>query len=613
MCGLIGSLKLTGSALPLSLAPLRHRGPDGDGAWFSPDHRCWLGHTRLAIQDLSEAGSQPITSHCGRMVLVFNGEIYNHLQLRSYLPLSTWRGHSDSETLVEGLAHVGPAFLSELYGMFAFAAYDIQNNELWLGRDRFGIKPLYVSSQTDGLTFASEKRALPSTHELTPQLVSQVLTFGHPTTPPRLFELPSPSSPVTSIPPGILVRINQVGQFYPLYLSNLRQQIASDDPAYLSPPPRSLSQASSILRDLLDEVISEHLLGDVPVACFLSSGLDSGILAAIASRQKYGPISTFTVALPGTPQDEGIMANQMAKHCGTHHHELIIEHDEALIWVENALALLDSPSADAINSFIISKAVANHGIKVALSGLGADELFGGYPSHRIIPLLRSLRFLPGCLRRTLLRTFTPRLECKVQDVELWDDWHLSIALRRWASNADLNSAGASPFQCPDPPPHPSFDTWGMCTWAELFGYTEPMLLRDADVMSMACGLEIRVPYLDYRIVEFALFTARRFQRPGKYLLRSAFSDLFPPRYLSREKQGFALPMKAWMLGPLRPLCRTRLEFLRDSGCLDPTWIAQQWASFEAGYLNWPRAWSLVVLGEFAYRDSTINKGESAHC
>jgi asparagine synthase (glutamine-hydrolysing) len=204
-----------------------------------------------------------------------------------------------------------------------------------------------------------------------------------------------------------------------------------------------------------------------------------------------------------------------------------------------------------------------------------------------------------------VRSITPRIARKIQDVDHWDDWHLAIALRRWASNADLSSAGAIPFEWPEPPPHVRLDTWGMCTWAELFGYTEPMLLRDSDAMSMACGLEIRVPFLDHRIVEFALSTGRRFQRPGKLFLRDTFSDLFPPGYLSRAKQGFALPMKDWMLGPLLPLCRTRLDCLCDSGYLDPIWIEEQWASFEAGYLNWPRVWSLVVLGEFAHRASSF--------
>ena len=603
MCGLIGSFSYSGRSVPFPLASIRHRGPDGEGTWLSSDQRCWLGHTRLAIQDLSVAGAQPISSSCGRITLVFNGEIYNHLDLRASLLLSFWRGHSDSETLVEGLAQEGHLFLTKLRGMFAFAAYDNQSNELILARDPLGIKPLYLLPRPDCLAFASEKRALASNQQLNPQLVSQVLAFGHSITPARLPNLSSlPAHPV-SLPAGTLLRISQCGQIHASYFWRFQSDSHFNYTPCSSPIASNLRHASTLLRELIELVVSQHLLADVPVACFLSSGLDSGILAALASRQRDDPISTFTVALPGSPQDEGFWAAQMANHCSSNHHELRIDEEQALLWVESALSALDTPTADAINTFIISKSVSRHGIKVALSGLGADEIFGGYPTHRVIPLLRSIAFIPKALRINLLRILSPRIARKVQDVEHWDDWYLSLSLRCWASNADLRSAGANPFQWPGSPPHVTLDTWGMCTWAELYGYTEPMLLRDSDAMSMACGLEIRVPFLDQRIVEFALSTARRFQRPGKFLLRSACSDLFPTGYLNRTKQGFGLPMKSWMLGPLLPLCRTRLDCLCDSGYLDPLWIDQQWALFEAGHLNWPRAWSLVVLGEFALRDS----------
>ena len=602
MCGIIGSFNFAGPASPLSLEPIRHRGPDGDGSWHSSDQRCWFGHTRLAIQDPSEAGSQPITSHCGRMTMVFNGEIYNHLQLRSALLFSNWRGHSDSETLVEGLAQLGPSFLSGLCGMFAFAAYDNNSKQLLLCRDSFGIKPLYICSQTDGLTFASERRALVARAQLSPQLVTQVLAFGHLSTPTHLPKHPSSLPEVKSLPAGVAVLVGHAGVFEVSTVKKLTEDSSSRWSSLSSGKGASSTHASTLLKKLLEDVVKQHLLADVPVACFLSSGLDSGILAALACRESIAAISTFTVALPGSPHDESIRARQMAEHCGSRHHELVIHTDQALLWVENALTALDSPTVDAINTYIISKAVANHGIKVALSGLGADELFGGYPSHRIVPLLRSLKYLPLSIRHYLLKAFIPRIARKTQDLVQWDDWHLALSLRRWASNADLNSAGVPPFQWPDPPPHDGLSTWGICSWAELFGYTEPMLLRDADAMSMACGLEIRVPFLDHRIVEFALFRARCFQRPGKAFLRSTFLDLFPPGYLNRSKQGFALPMKTWMLGPLLPLCQQRLECLRDSAYLDPLWIQQQWASFESGYLNWPQAWSLVVLGEFAQRE-----------
>ena len=594
MCGLIGSFRLQGSAQPLDLAPLRHRGPDSEGRWISSDGRCWLGHTRLSIQDSRQSGAQPIISPCGRFTLVFNGEIYNHHQVRKGLRFGAWRGHSDSETLVEGLAQRGPALLLELRGMFAFAAYDSVKQQLLLARDRLGIKPLYLSWQRKGLLFASERRALPGGHVLTPQTISQVLAFGHDRTP---AQFPGPDTQgIVSLPAGMVVRMNHSRPHDPV-----RYWPPQPRPDWSPLPIRDGRWARTFLRQQLEEVVAQHLLADVPVACFLSSGLDSGILAALACRQQPGGISSFTVALPGTRQNESTHARQMARHCGSQHHELAIKEADALAWVEQALSALDVPTADGINTYLISRAVADQGFKVALSGLGADELFGGYPSHRLMPWLQLLCWVPPQIRQSLLQGLSPRLARKLSGLR-WDRWHLSLALRRWASDQDLDAAGAESLQWPALPPQRITQAWGQTSWAELFGYTEPLLLRDSDAMSMACGLELRVPFMDHQLVEIALRMPQRFQSPGKGLLRHACADLFPPGHLNRPKQGFALPMTAWMRGPLRELCRSRLEALQLSGWLDPAWINQQWQAFEAGQLNWPRAWSLVVLGEFAQRD-----------
>ena len=262
---------------------------------------------------------------------------------------------------------------------------------------------------------------------------------------------------------------------------------------------------------------------------------------------------------------------------------------------------MDGPTADGINTYLVSRAVAAQGIKVALSGLGADEIFGGYPSFRSLPWLRQLRWLPTPLRERLLRRLAPRLWPKLQSLPAWDRWTVGVALRRYFGDGDLAAAGAKPLAWPQPPPLPLRQSGSQISWAELFGYCEPMLLRDSDVFSMASSLELRVPFLDHRLVEIALRMPRRFQGPAKGLLREACLDLFPAGYLNRPKRGFDLPMRPWMLGPLRPLCRDRLDRLGASGWLDPLWIDRQWQAFEANQLRWTRAWNLVVLGEFAAR------------
>lgn len=587
MCGILGVWHPQGGVQPLPLQRLAHRGPDASADWHSHDQRCWLGHTRLAIQDLSTAGQQPMTSACGRFTLAFNGEIYNHLALRRSLRFSHWRGHSDTETLLQGLVEEGMPFLRQLHGMYAFAAYDSDNHTLWLSRDRFGIKPLYLFWADETLGFASEQGALGPCSAFTPQDLSQILCWGHRSTSP--YTTLAPSGTPMVLPPGSLLqlrpgRLPRIEQHWPL--APLER-----------PPARSL-------RATLEAVVEEQLLADVPVACFLSSGLDSGILTALACRLSPGRIASFTVAFPGMGLDESWGARTMARHCGSEHHELQLSTNQVLSWVEDALHALDVPSADGLNTYLVSRAVAAQGIKVALSGLGADELFGGYPSHRWVPWLLRLRWLPRQLRLRLLRDLAPRLHHKLQDVTHWDAWHLTLALRRWASEADLRAAGVQPLVWPVPQPASPTALWGQISWGELYGYTEPMLLRDSDVMSMAHGLEVRVPFMDDRVAAAVLALPSWQRRAGKGALRRACADLFPVGYGHASKRGFTLPMATWMKSELRPLCTLRLQALREQNWISDHWIQAQWEAFENGLLPWPRAWLLVVLGEFAQRLQT---------
>jgi asparagine synthase (glutamine-hydrolysing) len=216
-------------------------------------------------------------------------------------------------------------------------------------------------------------------------------------------------------------------------------------------------------------------------------------------------------------------------------------------------------------------------------------------------MLRLLKFLPDCLRNNLHKIPCAPALGKLHNVPQWNDWYLTLALRRWFSDSDLQAAGLPALRWPESPPSRITQQWGRISYAELFAYTEPMLLRDSDVMSMASSLELRVPFLDHRIVELALRMPQRFQRCGKYLLRDAFSDLFPVDYLHQPKRGFGLPMSLWMRGPLRGLCIVRLDRLKDSRLLTPTWVDSQWQSFLSGHLHWTRIWSLIVLGEYYLR------------
>lgn len=592
MCGIFGVFG-TSSFSGNQQFSLQHRGPDSHGLWTSPDGYCQLGHTRLAIQDLSQAGNQPITSHCGRFTLVYNGELYNHLSLRKSLRFQDWRGSSDSETLVEGIAERGPLFLLEIRGMFAFAAYDTHKQQMLLARDRLGIKPLYTLSVESYTYFSSERRLLTDNYDFQPADYGSFLAWGHMSTPATF---PPPIGVTQPFPSGSLVRLNTDRPH-----DFVRYWPPQPRPNWTPLPIYRYSRAQQFLRDQLFEAVEQHLVSDVPIASFLSSGLDSGILTALASTIRSGQISSFTVTFPGQPEDESCLARTMARHCNTQHHEFHLTDDLVFDWIEAALSSLDVPTADGLNTYLVSRCASLQGFRVAISGLGADELFGGYPAHRFVPMLRLLASLPEWVRSNLSKIpFLPTLG-KLHNVPQWNDWYLTLALRRWFSDSDLQAAGLQPLSWPEPPPSRITQQWGRITFAELFAYTEPMLLRDSDVMSMASSLELRVPFLDHRIVELALRMPQQFQRCGKHLLRDTFSDLFPIDYLHQPKRGFCLPMSVWMHGPLRGLCTDRLQSLKDSRLLRPQWVDAQWKSFLAGHLHWTRIWSLIVLGEFSLR------------
>lgn len=583
MFGLYGEIRWHDTLHP-SVGSLSHHLSDSQDGWWSQDGRCWFG-------------SQPITSHCGRFTLVFNGVIYNHLELRDGLRFQAWRGLSDTETMVEGLAQRGLALVLELRGMFAFAAYDRQKQQLLLGRDHLGIKPLYLTSIEDGLRFASERRALADHNGLSAQQISEVLGFGCLHSPATFFD--PDSDGIHNLPAGLVVRINCDRPHDPV-----RYWPPQPRPDWTPLPIRSHRRARNFLRQQLEEAVLLQLHSDRSLACCLSSGLSSSILTALSCRLHPDRIASVTVGLAGLTTDEFVLTRQLARHCGSDHHELHLDSDKALAWLEEGLQCLDAPSANGLRNYLINRAVAEQGIHVGLSGLGAGSLFGGCHSHRLVSLLLQLRHLPSGLRQLLLQIMDGRLVSDLRGIPCWNRWHLLLAMRRCFSDSELEVAGADPLAWPEPPPQRITQGRGQTSWAELFGTIEPMLLRENDGMYAATGLELRMPFLDHRIAEIALRMPQRYQLHYHGLLRAACPDLIPADYPKHIQQGFSLPMHSWMLGPLRSLSCTRLEALQASGWLDPGWIARKWQYFETGQLDWRRAWCLVVLGEFAKRASS---------
>jgi len=586
MCGIAAHFSFNGAAKPLDLSLLAHRGPDAQGEWTSPDGRIWLGNTRLAILDLSPTGAQPMIDPSTGNVIIINGEIYNHRALRAELGDLGWRGTSDTETILLGYRQWGRAVLDRLKGMFAFVIYDRAREELFVARDRLGIKPLYYFRDQAGVRLASEVKALRgASSSITPGSVAAYLQWGACPEDKLLF----PELQV--LPAGHALTISGSGK-----IETWRYWPATK--RFRSP---SVSAPQKI-RALLETAVEEHLLSDVPVASFLSGGIDSSIVTALAA-QRLGPrLQTFTVGFDLAGFDESAIAHEVAQRYGTTHERIQLTDEEVILSVTEAVAHLDLPSVDAINTYIVARAVARRGVKVALSGLGGDELFGGYPSFRDVPRLRCLGRLPRPLRRLVGGERLADLPNELDTCGLaqWRRRFFTDEMLREAHLPDEPTTIECPIDLPD--------DFARISWAELTGYMRRMLLRDSDQMSMAVSLELRVPFLDHELVEYSLglpAAEKTRHRGTKGLLVQACRDLLPPAVYDRPKAGFALPMKKWMSGPLASFVEQGLEEVVAREILPNDFVAQARARFLHGHLHWTRLWSMVVLGHFVRRNVPV--------
>ena len=582
MCGIAVHFNSAGRATALDLQLIKHRGPDSFGEWTSPDGRCWLGNTRLAIVDLSPAGAQPMIDPATGNVIVVNGEIYNHRALREELGAEVpWRGTSDTETLLQAYARWRHGLLDRLKGMFAFAIYDAARAELFIARDRLGIKPLYFRREAESICFASEVKLFQRrTRAIAAESISDYLQWGASPERRLLF------SDVEVLPAGHAMTIGADGKTNTWRYWPTRKTFAS--------PPASAARQTRLL---LEQAVDEHLLADVPVASFLSGGIDSSIVTALAAQKMERKLQTYSVGFDSNEFDESPIALGVAQRYGTEHHRIQLTEEEVIHSVTEAVARLDLPSVDAINTFVVSQAVAACGVKVALSGLGGDELFGGYASFRDVPKLKWLAKMPRALRRILGHRLAdlPRTQ---------DAGELARWRRRFFTDAMIAAAGLPnrPLRSESPVELP--DDFARVSWAELTGYMRRMLLRDADQMSMAVSLELRVPFLDHELVEYILGlpAAEKKRGPGvKGLLVEACRDLLPASVYDRPKRGFVLPMRAWMLGPLAAFVAAGLQEVVTRELLPAAFVRQGQAAFAADRLHWTRVWSIVVLGHYAKR------------
>ncbi len=634
MCGVVGiigaDVAVVRKAIAASADRLTHRGPDDGGfeCVAFGNATLGLGFRRLSILDLSPQGHQPMIHQPTGCQIVFNGEIYNYRRLRRELEREgeSFRSGTDTEILLAGLARHGERYLECLQGMFGFGFFDPRGPHLLLGRDPAGIKPLYIAENGNSLIFASEVRAIFATGLVKPQLdrrgVAGYLAYGAVQHPLTLFQ------GVKSLTPGssVSIRPTNSGLWECAGTPRIFWKLPSTD--------AKISKADAIasIRETFDAAVEDHLVADVPVGLFLSSGLDSTIIAGLAAK-KSPQLKTFTVCIANQPMNEQRIAAETARVFGLEHTELPVPMELGKEWFPLWLASLDEPSIDGFNVFVISRAVRSRGIKVALSGLGADELFGGYPSFRDVPRMvkyaRAYRALPKVFQRGAAAIGTWGRSRAVQE-KLRDSMRSDGSLaslyfhrRRVMSDSQLSQLGF----CPDPlglgPNYLSAESlWDIdgretdlvraISQLEFRCYQGNMLLRDADANGMAFGLEIRVPFLDQRLINIVHSIPGAYRLPAstppKHLLRTAFKDLLRPEVLDQAKLGFTLPIGQWMAGDLRPLCESSLSALKSSELVEPDGVDAIWKSFLTAPQSraWSRALALVVLGAFVERNVTTS-------
>jgi len=605
MCGIAGIVSRAPvheleRALHRMLAVLRHRGPDDSGceaAAGSDGSAVVLGSTRLAIQDTSAAGHQPMLDPETGNWIVLNGEIYNHLEVRPALGGLPWRSRSDTETLLRAWAVWGESCLNRLKGMFAVAIWDRSRGSLWCARDRFGIKPFYYWTGPGHFVFASEVRALLESGLVARRLdrrgLAGYVRFGSVPDPHTLID------GVRSLRPGEWMRIDrgrvmETRTYWHVGADRLLGARAPD--------------ATEEVRERLVRSVREHLLSDVPVAAFLSGGVDSTVVTALAAAASPQPLRTFTVGFAERELDESARARAAAARCGTDHREVRLSDAEAARLAPAAVAALDLPSADGVNTYVVSGAVAREGVKVVLSGLGGDELFGGYRTFRLLALAERWSPLLGVVPAPLRRRAAPggsgerAAEMTARGTPLALRYE---SLRAFWSRVEMESMGLDPavgYAALDPGPAAPPST--RISLLELGGYLRSTLLRDADAMSMAHSLELRVPFLDHELVEACLrhqAAARRPWRGYKALLRRAARDVLPAGIADGGKRGFVLPLDRWMRGPLRPFVDDGLATLRASRALPAVDTHALVRRFESRRLPWARLWQLAVLGHWLGR------------
>ena len=630
MCGIAGFVTFRPEAEGALLNKARamadcmsYRGPDARGAWADPEAGFAMGHRRLAIVDLSEAGAQPMLSQSGRYVISYNGEIYNAAEIRAELVAKGYgfRGHSDTEVLLEACAEWGiEAAVQRMIGMFAFCLWDRTNRTLWLVRDRLGIKPLYWGLFGELFLFGSELKAFRAHRDFRPELrrdaVAAFLRFAYVPAPYAIYR------GVQKLLPGTVLRIDANRE---PGLATFWSMRGVADEAARAPFQGSDADAEEELAVLLQDAVQRRRIADVPLGAFLSGGIDSSTVAALMQATSNRPVRTFSIGFREAGFDEAPLAAAVARHLGTDHTELYVTPDEARAVIPRLADIYDEPFADSsqIPTCLVSAMTRQH-VTVALSGDGGDEVFGGYNRHiHAARLNRIMRRTPRGLRRLASRSLRalppdlfdrlplpqrlhiPQLGNKAQKLaqmlQADEDGIYRSLVSQWQDPAALMQGANEPSYRIDGAPIEAARSAHYFQYLDTVTYLPDDVLTKVDRASMAVSLEVRVPLLDHRVVALAWSLPQSMRlRNGrsKWILRKVLNRFMPEQLVERPKMGFGVPIGAWLKGPLRDWAETLLSptALAAGGLLRPEPIRTVWQRHLDGKEDaTARIWTVIML------------------
>lgn len=670
MCGLSGFLGAVPfhdkgrqqAVLKRMTDTIRHRGPDDGGYWIDGERGIALGHRRLSILDLSPAGHQPMHSPSGRYVMVFNGEIYNHLEMRRQLEAGAgagdgavwpaWRGRSDTETLLAGFDAWGIAqALARTVGMFAFAVWDRHSGTLTLGRDRIGEKPLYYGWQGSGSSavflFGSELKALRAHPAFESDIDRDALCLQM-----RYSYIPAPHSiyrGIAKLPPGCLLTVSARTREPRLtsFWSGPRQVAAG----VAGPFVGSAEQAVDALDALLRDAVQAQMIADVPLGAFLSGGVDSSTVVALMQAQSARPVKTFSIGFHEEGYNEAEYAKAVAAHLGTEHTELYVHAQQALSIIPRLQSVYDEPFSDSsqLPTILVSQLARQH-VTVSLSGDAGDELFCGYNRYQLAARLwKTVNAAPLPLRRLAARGITgisiatwnrlarrsarylpPSMRfantgdklhkgAQVLSNATLDDLYLGL-VSHWDDPAALVLGGAEPptMLRGEAPPLTGLDGVQRMMALDLLTYLPDDILVKVDRAAMSVSLETRVPFLDHRVVEFAWRLPQSMKlRNGvsKWALRQVLYKYVPRALIERPKMGFGVPIDSWLRGPLRDWAETLLAEprLRSEGYFDPAQLRRKWHEHLSGQRNWQyHLWDVLMFQSWLERQAAHGVDDDEH-